>query len=84
MALKAGDTLFLASQSVHLFSITLLDKFAHLSNFENLFQNRSILPHWLNCRDKGRVLCQEKDVSLFLDRTGEPAAQHRDSSRLKK
>ena len=32
---------------------------------------------------KGRVLRQEKDVSLFLDRTGEPATQHRDSSRLK-
>ena len=31
----------------------------------------------------GRVLRQEKDVSLFLDRTGEPATQHRDSSRLK-
>ena len=45
VALKAGDTLFLASQSVHLFSITLLDKFAHLSNFENLFQNRSIFCH---------------------------------------
>ena len=31
----------------------------------------------------GGVLRQEKDVSLFLDRTGEPATQHRDSSRLK-
>ena len=31
----------------------------------------------------GGVLDQEKDASLFLDETGLPAAQLRDSSRLK-
>ena len=31
----------------------------------------------------GLVVGQEKDLSLFLDRTGEPAMPHRDSSRLK-
>ena len=31
----------------------------------------------------GLVVDQEKNVSLFLDGTGEPAAQQRDSSRLK-
>ena len=33
--------------------------------------------------DYGSVIDQQKDVSLFLDETGEPAAQQRDSSRLK-
>ena len=33
--------------------------------------------------DIGLVVGQEKDVSYFLDRTGEPTMQHRDSSRLK-
>ena len=31
----------------------------------------------------GLVVGQEKDVSLFLDRTGEPATRHQDSSCLK-
>ena len=31
----------------------------------------------------GSVVDQQKDVSLFLDDTGEPAAQQGDSSRLK-
>ena len=31
----------------------------------------------------GLVVGQEKDVSLFLDRTGEPATQQQVSSRLK-
>ena len=39
-----------------------------------------LTPHTHVC---GLVVGQEKDVSLFLDRTGEPAMQHRDSSRLK-
>ena len=33
--------------------------------------------------NKGLVVGQEKDVSLFLDRTGEPATQQQVSSRLK-
>ena len=33
--------------------------------------------------DLGLVVGQEKDVSLFLDRTGEPATQQQVSSRLK-
>ena len=37
----------------------------------------------VNILYKGLVVGQEKDVSLFLDRTGEPATRHRDSSRLK-
>ena len=36
-----------------------------------------------NLRYTGWVVGQEKDVSLFLDRTGQPATQHRDTSRLK-
>ena len=34
-------------------------------------------------KDDGLVVGQEKDVSLFLDRTGEPATQQQVSSRLK-
>ena len=37
----------------------------------------------LFCNLRGSVVDQQKDVSLFLDETGEPAAQQRDSSRLK-
>ena len=33
--------------------------------------------------ENGLVVGQEKDVSLFLDRTGEPATQQQVSSRLK-
>ena len=33
--------------------------------------------------DKGSGVDRQKDVSLFLDETGLPAAQQRDSSRLK-
>ena len=40
-----------------------------------------------NCKQNisvtGLVVGQEKDVSLFLDRTGEPATQQQVSSRLK-
>ena len=37
----------------------------------------------MNIFPLGLVVDQEKDVSLFLDGTGEPAAQQGDSSRLK-
>ena len=36
----------------------------------------------LPCLHYGLVVGQEKDVSLFLDRTCEPATQRQDSSRL--
>ena len=32
----------------------------------------------------GSITDQEKDVSIFKDKTGEPAVQQRDSSRIKK
>ena len=40
-------------------------------------------PLFLWASNLGGVLDQQKDVSLFLDETGLPAAPHRDLSRLK-
>ena len=37
----------------------------------------------MNIFPLGLVVDQEKDMSLFLDGTGEPATQQRNSSRLK-
>ena len=42
-------------------------------------KNEQIL--YKNCLIHGSVTDQEKDVSFFLDETGEPVAQQRDPSR---
>ena len=49
------------------------------ANFKNTFKSHCT---YINLA-YGSVVDGEKDVSLFLDETSEPAAQQRDSSRLK-
>ena len=58
------------------------DKFEETPN-EKVSNMSKLTKSYFRNISKGLVVGQEKDVSLFLDRTGEPATQQQVSSRLK-